>query len=117
MKRPHSRYRVETMPSAPLTPNQKPAPVLPAPTFKYGSCTYTLLCYAKMRKKPLSITDARSVIKRYKNDYEVKRSFEVLEKNGSVKKVNQSKWQITPTGTQQVYDFAKRKSGREVYAD
>ena len=117
MKRPHSRYRVETMPSAPLTPNQKPNPVLPAPTFKYGSRTHTLLSYAKMRKKPFSIMDARGVIRRYKNDYEVKKSLEVLEKNGSVKKINSSEWQITPTGTQQIYDFAGRKGGREVYSD
>lgn len=117
MKRLHSRYRVEIMPSAPQTPHQKPTPVLPAPTFKYGSCTHTLLRYAKMRKNPLSIPDVRSVIKRYKNDYEVKRSFEVLERNGSVKKINQSEWQITPIGVEQVYDFVRRKGGREGYAD
>jgi hypothetical protein len=98
------------MPSPPATPNQKPNPVLPAPTFKYGSNTYVVLAFAKMKKKPFSIFDIRKLTGRYKNDYEVKRSLDVLENNKSVKKINETEWQITATGVQQVLDFACRKS-------
>lgn len=99
------------------TPNQKPKPKLPAPTFKYGSGTYVILTYAKMVKKPFSIVKIRSLTARYTNDYEVKRSLDVLEKNGSVVKVGESQWQITPVGIQQVYDFALRKGISQVHGD
>lgn len=96
------------------TPNQIPKSISPVPTFKYGSRTHTLLCYAKMRKTPFSVLNARSVITRYKNDQEVKTSLEVLERNGSVKRVDDLQWQVTTTGTQQVYDMIKRKGKLEV---
>jgi hypothetical protein len=97
------------MPSPPATPNQKTKPVLPAPTFKYGSNTYVLLAYAKMKKTPFSVVNVRALTGRYKNDYEVKRSLEVLINNKSVRKINDEQWQITATGVQQVIDFARRR--------
>lgn len=105
------------MPSPPATPNQKAKPVLPAPSFKYGSNTYIVLSYAKMKKKPFSIANIRALTGRYKNDHEVKRSLEVLEKNGSVRKVNQDEWQITAIGVQQVLDFARRKPSSHLHGD
>jgi hypothetical protein len=105
------------MPSPPATPNQKAKPVLPAPTFKYGSNTYVVLAYAKMKKKPFSISNVRTLTGRYKNDYEVKRSLDVLEKNKSVRKINQTEWQVTATGVQQVLDFARRNSPSHLQAD
>lgn len=105
------------MPSPPATPNQKPKPELPEPTFKYGSATYIVLTYAKMVKKPFSIMSIRKLTGRYKNDYEVKRSLDVLERNGSVVKVGDNKWQVTPVGIQQVYDFARRKPSSHVHGD
>lgn len=97
------------MPQKPATPNQKPKPVLPAPSFKDGSSTYVVLCYAKMKNKEFSIDDIRSITARYTNDYEVKRSLDVLLKNGSVSVVKENLWKITPKGIQQVFDFASRR--------
>lgn len=105
------------MPSPPSTPNQKPKPALAAPTFKYGSNTYVVLAYAKVAKRPFGIRDIRSFTARYTNDYEVGRSLSVLEKNLSVKKVNQDQWEITQTGIQHIYDFARRKNLSLVHGD
>jgi hypothetical protein len=96
------------MPQKPATPNQKPKPVFPAPSFKDGSSTYVVLCYAKMKNKEFGIDDVRGITSRYTSDYEVKRSLEVLVKNGSLSVIG-SKWKITPKGVQQVFDFASRR--------
>lgn len=85
-------------------------PVLPAPTFKYGSNTYVCLAYAKMTGKNFSIADIRKFTNRYTGDYDVKRSLAVLERNGSIVVSSPETWVITPTGVQQIYDFAKRRS-------
>jgi hypothetical protein len=103
------------MPSPPATPNQKPLPVLPKPTFKYGSNTYVVLAFAKTIKKEFSIFDVRNFTARYNSDYEVKRSLDVLEKNESVTKINPEQWKITPKGVTQVYDFARRKGSSVAY--
>jgi hypothetical protein len=101
------------MPQKPATPNQKPKPVLPAPSFKDGSSTYVVLCYAKMKNKEFGIEDVRSITARYTSDYEVKRSLEVLIKNGSLSLVSNNAWKITPKGIQQVFDFASRRKVTE----
>lgn len=98
------------MPHPPATPNQKPKPALPPPSFKYGSNTYVVLSYAKVCKRPFSIQDIRNFTARYTTDYEVGRSLVVLEKNLSVNKVNPDQWEITQTGIQHIYDFARRKN-------
>jgi hypothetical protein len=105
------------MPSVPLKPNQKLKPVLSSPTFKYGSNTYVVLAFAKMKKNKFSISDIRKLTGRYKTDYEVKRSLEVLERNKSVRKVNQHEWQITATGVQQIIDFSRRKDSPNNLSD
>lgn len=97
------------MPSDYIT-KPKTKPKLPAPSFKYGSSTYVVLAYAKMRNKPFSIENIRDFTARYTNDYEVKRSLEVLLKNGSVQIVGSDLWEITPKGIQQVLDFAGRRA-------
>lgn len=107
-----SRYHLCLMNT---TTRQNAKPVLPPPTFKYGSSTYVLLAYAKMVKKPFSIVNVRALTARYKNDKEVRRSLEVLEKNNSVQKVDDNRWQVTQTGVQQVYDFARRKGASVVH--
>ena len=89
---------------------RKTKPVLPPPTFKYGSNTYVCLAYAKMTGKHFSIEDIRKFTNRYTGDYEVKRSLAVLERNGSIVASSPETWVITPTGVQQIYDFAKRRS-------
>lgn len=96
------------MPSEYIT-KPKAKPKLPPPSFKYGSNTYVVLAYAKMKNKSFSIEDIRSVTARYTKDYEVKRSIEVLLKNGSVSQVGEESWKITPKGIQQVFDFASRR--------
>lgn len=96
------------MPSEYIT-KPKSKPKLPPPSFKYGSNTYVVLAYAKMKNKNFSIEDVRSVTARYTNDYEVKRSIEVLLKNGSVVSVKDGFWKITPKGIQQIFDFASRR--------
>jgi hypothetical protein len=97
------------MPQKPATPNQKPKPVFPAPSFKDGSSTYVVLCYAKMKNKEFGIDDVRGITSRYTSDYEVKRSLEVLVKNDSLYVISSNKWKITPKGIQQVFDFASRR--------
>lgn len=67
------------------------------------------LAYAKMVNKPFGIINIRQFTYRYKTDYEVKRSLDVLVKNGSIKKVTEDTWEITPKGITHVYDFAKRR--------
>ena len=84
-------------------------PVFPAPTFKDASSTHTTLGYAKSVKRPFSVQDVRNFTARYTNDRDVVRSLEVLEKNGSVAKCNETTWQITPRGIQHIYDFVMRR--------
>jgi hypothetical protein len=97
------------MPQKPATPNQTPKPVFPAPSFKYGSSTYVVLCYAKMKNKEFGIEDVKGITSRYTSDYEVKRSLDVLVKNGSLSTIGSNMWKITPKGIQQVFDFASRR--------
>jgi hypothetical protein len=96
------------MPSAPNPPG-KPKPKLPAPSFQYGSNTYMTLSYAKMIRKPFDIPAVRSFNFKYQNDYEVRRSLHVLVKNGSLQKLEDDKWIITPLGVQHIFDFAARR--------
>jgi hypothetical protein len=84
-------------------------PVLPAPTFKDASSTHVILGFAKSVKRPFSVQDVRNFTARYTNDRDVVRSLEVLEKNGSVAKCNETTWQITPKGIQHIYDFVMRR--------
>ena len=84
-------------------------PVLPVPTFKDSSSTHITLGFAKSVKRPFSVQDVRNFTARYTNDRDVVRSLEVLEKNGSVAKCNETTWQITPRGIQHIYDFVMRR--------
>lgn len=92
------------------TKQQTGKPVLPAPTFKYSSSTYVVLAYAKLVKRPFSVRNVRDFTARFTRDSDVIRSLEVLERNGSVTRVNDGSWQVTPKGVQHVYDFALRRS-------
>ena len=60
-------------------------------------------------KLPFSVQDVSNFTARNTHDRDVVRSLEVLEKNGSVAKCNETTWQITPRGIQHIYDFVMRR--------
>lgn len=99
------------------TTDRQVKPVLPPPTFKYGSNTYICLVYAKMTGKNFSIQDIRKFTNRYTNDHDVKRSLQVLEKNGSIERTANGYWKVTPKGVTHVYDFAKRRAATSSPSD
>jgi hypothetical protein len=85
-------------------------PKLPAPSFRYASNTYVLLAYAKMKNKPFTVEAVRNFNLKYSENSQVTRAIKVLLNNGSISKVTEDSWIITPTGIQQIIDFAARRS-------
>lgn len=88
----------------------KMKPVMKAPTFKYGGSSYVVLAYAKIKKTPFTVENILGFTSKISNSRDVGRAIEVLLKNGSIKKVTDTSWVVTPVGLQQVYDFASRRS-------
>lgn len=88
----------------------KAKPVLKAPTFKYGGSSYVVLTYAKMKKAPFTVENILGFTSKMSSARDVGRAVEVLLKNDSIKKVTVDSWIVTPTGIQQIYDFAARRA-------
>ena len=71
----------------------------PKVNFKFGSRTYVLLTYAKMKKLPISLEQCCDVLSgQFESKLDARKSFEVLVRNGCMAEFVSGKWKITPKG-------------------
>jgi hypothetical protein len=89
---------------------QSDSPVLPRPSFIEGSLAHKILSYAIVLNKAFTPKELQNLMGVQQKPSDLKRSLLVLEKNGSVAKLNEEYWAVTRKGIQQFYDFRARKT-------
>ena len=75
---------------------------------KYGSSTYVILCYLKMKNKPVSVNDFRNFSVGKTNPSDISRSFGVLVKSGLAKSNAPGVVVITDAGRNYLVKIAQK---------
>lgn len=82
----------------------------PVSFIKRGSTlTRSILCYAKMKRKPISpVSVVRMFSTRCRRPYDAREVMKTLEGRGMLRRVDADTWEITPLGIKAVYLLGKR---------
>jgi hypothetical protein len=82
----------------------------PVSFIKRGSTlTRSILCYAKMKRSPISPVDVvRMFGFRCRRPYDAREVMKTLEGRGMLRHVDADTWEITPTGINAIYLLGKR---------
>lgn len=75
---------------------------------KYGSSTYVVLCYLKMKRQPVSFGEYRKFTINKVKPSDVNRTFRVLVKYGLATQHPDGRIQINQTGADYLYKVAQR---------
>lgn len=77
-------------------------------TVIYGSVTYVVLSYLKMRNKPTSVSDFREFSLRKIKPSTIARSFDVLVRYGFAKPYANDQYVVTSRGVEYLYKIARK---------
>lgn len=74
----------------------------------YGSLTYVVLCYLRMKRCPVSVDDYRKFCLRDSKPSDIARSFDVLVRHDFAKYTLDNKVIITSLGIEYLYKIARK---------
>lgn len=80
---------------------------------KYGSSTYVLLCYLKMKKQAVSVKDFHKFTLQNTKPSTIQRAFDVLVKNGLADKQEDGRIVINRFGFSYLNQIARKASRNE----
>lgn len=83
---------------------------------KYGSSTYVLLCYLKMKKQAVSVSDFHKFTLRNSKPSSIQRSFDVLAKSGLANQLADGRIVINGSGLTYLNQIA-RKAHKNDFSD
>jgi len=75
---------------------------------KYGSSTYVVLCYLKMKNKPVSVDNFRNFSVGKVRPSDISRSFDILVRSGLAKPYVKGFIEITETGKSYLFKIAQK---------